>query len=148
MSFGTSSFGLSPFGGGTLGGTTSPTREGVTAAKVRRIKDGDYVRSETSTLNNLDYAPDPIAQEIAFRLGTILGTFAGAPQIGNDAVRVHVFNDFSQAQVQAKVFAALQPMVDRGSIEQLAVVPDPQVQDGIAINFFRVTYVATGKVEV
>lgn len=153
MSFGSSSFGGAPFGGGVTfaaygTGTTPATREGLTAAKVRQVSGGDYVRSSTSTRNNLAAAPDPIAQEVAFRVGTELGTLAGAPTFGNDAIHVLVFTDSSAAEIEHRVRVALEPMVDRGTLEQVHVVPEPYTSNGRAFNAFRVTYTPTQKVEV
>lgn len=153
MSFGSSSFGFSPFGGGSVfaaygTGTTPATREGLTAAKVRQVVGGDYVRTSGSTRNNLAAAPDSIAQEVALRVGTEYGAIAGAPTFGNDAIHVPIFNDSSAAEIEHRVRVALQPMVERGTLERVEVVAEPYTSNGRAFNAFRVGYTPTKQIEV
>ena len=136
----------SPYASGASTPSSLSTPIGPTASPCRLVKDGDYAREDGST--NLATALDPVDQEVAFRVGTIKGTFLGAPEIGNGVTRVRVASSSSLNRARAYVMNALQPMIDRDVIRTVRVTAERVPNAGASILYYRVSYEKTGILEV
>lgn len=144
MSFASSAFGAYPFAAYGAGAPTSTASTTTPALPVTAsIVDGDTVRDANGDLVAAD---DPIAEEVAFYIGTIAGHFFGDPTIGNGVVRVQTKTKGSLVAIRDLVTRALRPMVERGDIENVRVTPEPVVRNGTAINIFTVSYEKTDAV--
>lgn len=128
--FGQSAFGLSPFAasgpdaalgpGGLF--VLVPTVYRATAAQVRQIYRGDYILETVGPrAGSVRKSLAPLAEEAAFRLGTVKGTFAGVKTIGTTLFSITTAVSTSIVDVQRAVQLALQPMIDRGAIRDLLV---------------------------
>jgi len=126
--------------------TTATSSAEPTASACRLVQDGDYVVDGVS--GGLSTAPDPVDQEAAFRVGTILRTFLGAPLIGNGVIRVRVASDGSLNRARAYVVNALQPMIDRDVVRNVRVVAERVPNRGASILFYKVSFEKTGIVEI
>lgn len=142
--FGTSAFGASPYASGSSSSASTTTAARAASAMLTaKIVDGDTVRDSDGRLTT---AEDPIAEEIAFRLGTSPGRFFGVQSIGNGALRVQIANRQSLVATRDAIVRALDPIVRRGDIRNILVTPTPVVRDGTAINFVSVSYDPTNAV--
>ena len=144
MSFASTAFAAYPyaaFGAGASTSAATPTAPvvGLTAS----IVDGDTVRDANG---DLVAATDPIAEEVAFYVGTLAGHFFGDPEVGNGSFRVRVLDKRSQVAIRDLVLRALRPMIERGDIKNVRVSPEPVVRNGTAINFYTVSYGPTNAV--
>lgn len=144
MSFGSSAFGAAPWAAYAPSSGASASISAPVLPVTATIVNGDTVRDANG---ELVAATDPIAEEIAFRIGTVLGHFFGISTIGNGAFRVLNYDNRSLVATRDLVTRALQPMVQRGDIESVRVTPDPLARNGTAINFYTVSYEPTNAVK-
>lgn len=144
MTFASSGFGSGPFGAfGPEEPATpaSPTKAKFALAPV--IVDGDTVLDADG---NLVDAGDPIDEEVAFYIITRTGSFFGDGTIGNSVYTVLLLTKQSIVTIRDLVVRALEPMVLRGDIADVEVEPKPIVRNGLALNYYEVTYRKTGLV--
>lgn len=136
-------FARSPFAamGGESLDDSDVTTDGTRAAKAPMLVDGDYTYDDDG---NIADAPDPVAEEIAWRLKTNVGSFAGGALVGTGVFRIHVFTSATEVEVRDEVARTLAPMVARGVIRNVVVTPEPYAARGVAVNAFHVTYTPTG----
>jgi hypothetical protein len=143
-----STFGFFPFGYGAFGGvgavlwppTYAPTN-GVAACRV--IVNGDYVLD-----SNGDYVGgDPVTQEVLARVATVKGTFVDA-SFGDALTTITLRTDSSATDAQNDIAAALQPMVDAGTITNLAVQSSFVNLNGTVVSVNAISFQPTGAIEI
>ena len=148
MSYGDdlSTFGFFPFGFGAFGGIgavlwppTYVASNGVPAC--RAIVNGDYALAPDGTY----LGADPIGQEALARVGTVLGTFVDAT-FGDALTTIQIRTDASAQTAEADIAAALQPMVDAGTIENLTIDSQFAFVNGTTVSENTITYNPTGVV--
>lgn len=105
------------------------------------VTDGDTTRDAEGNL--LD-AADPIDQEVAFYLATGIGSFFGDNTIGNGVYRMRVRTNTTEVEVRDHARRALRFMLERGDIANLTITPKPTTTNGLARNYYLVTYHKTG----
>ncbi len=113
-------------------------------ARSVQVVNGDAVLTASGDLQE---AAEPIAEEVAFSLNTILGSFGGQATLGNGIISVRVFNNTSYVQIRDAVDRALLPMVISKTIRDVSVTPHPRMNGGVAVNAYTVTFRPTGVVD-
>jgi hypothetical protein len=143
-----STLGFFPCGFGACGGigevlwppTYAPTN-GV--ATCRAIIDGDYALDSSG-----DYlGGDPIIEEALFRVATVQGTFVDAT-VGNLLTTITIRTAASATNAQNDIQAALQPMLDAGTIANLAVQSTFANINGTVASLNAIQFNPTGVVQI
>lgn len=141
-----SSYATSPYSGVPTGMMTvapgSASRPKARAALSPAIVSGDYSRDANGDIVD----GDPTTEEVQFLLSTVEGFVShdGYPR-GNTAFKIRAFTDDSFVQIRDRVLIALRSALERGSISDVTVTPDPYAHDGsTAVLSYTVTFKATG----
>ena len=138
-------FGFFPFGFGaysSMGAIAWPITYGGPSPvdACRKIRDGDYVLDSDGQYVD---AESPVGQEAEARIATVAGTFVD-PAFGNKLLTIQVRTDASASLAQTYNQAALQPMVDAGTIANLAIVSTFETINGTSVSENDIRYDATG----
>lgn len=128
-----------------FGDPATGTRALPTGAKTPRVVDGDYVLDANGNYEESDAA----LEEVLFLLGTIENTFIspdGTPR-GSSIVRIQSFTDRSVVEIRDRVMRALASAIDRGSIKNVVVTPQPYMHDqSTAVLDYVVSFEPTGRI--
>lgn len=124
---------------GPSGAESTETPRKQRALKSPKLEDGNYVRDADGFLVD----GDPIDEEVRWRLRTVVNSFIGNPKLGANLLIVQVLNRFTIIHTRDQITQALQPMISRGTISDLVVIPMPYAVSGLGVNDITISYTKT-----